>query len=141
MNCVLIFDIDNKLMGDVLTHSISFLLLALLNCSNSVLVRGVYIDAEEPAGQCVIFPVYYVRLFFQKERTKKQKRLLDALEKMDENNVAPLLPDKKIMPTIVPAMGVVVANENEKQQKNGAGIPLVGSATVLEHTITRTDDV
>lgn len=79
-------------MGDLLSHSISFLLLALLNCSNSVLVRGVYIDAEEPAGQCVIFPIYYIRLFFQKERTKKQKRLLDALEKGDHN--VSLLPDK-----------------------------------------------
>lgn len=53
----------------------------MLNCSNSVLVRGVYIDAEEPAGQCVIFPVYYIRLFVQKERSKKQRRMLDALEK------------------------------------------------------------
>lgn len=50
-----------------------------------MLVRGVYVDAEEPAGQCVIFPVYYIRLFFQKERTRKQKRLLDALEKGDHN--------------------------------------------------------
>lgn len=55
----------------------------MLNCSNSVLVRGVFIDAEEPAGQCVIFPVYYIRLFVQKERTKKQRRILDALEKGD----------------------------------------------------------
>lgn len=60
------------------------ILLILLNCSNSVLVRGVYIDAEEPAGQCVIFPVYYIRLFFQKERTKKQDRLLETLE---QNNI------------------------------------------------------
>lgn len=76
---------DDKLLGDLITHGVSFVLLALLNCSNSVLVRGVYVDAEEPAGQCVIFPVYYIRLFFQKERTKKQKRLLDALEKGDHN--------------------------------------------------------
>lgn len=57
--------------------------MALLNCSNSLLVRGVFVDAEEPAGQCVIFPVYYVRLFFQKERTKKRQRMLEALEKGD----------------------------------------------------------
>lgn len=50
----------------------------MLNCSNSVLVRGVYIDAEEPGGQCVIFPVYYIRFYFQKERNKKQRRKLDA---------------------------------------------------------------
>lgn len=52
----------------------------MLNCSNSVLVRGVYIDAEEPAGQCVVFPIYYIRFFFQKERTKKQRKLLEALD-------------------------------------------------------------
>lgn len=131
-------------MSDVLTHSISFLLLALLNCSNSVLVRGVYIDAEEPAGQCVIFPVYYIRLFFQKERTKKQRRLLDALEKLDENNVA-LLPQEKKgsgkMPIIISSNNAAakalelseilseVDHINEKPSKNG------------EHTIMRTDDL
>lgn len=73
------------MLSDLLTHGVSFVLLALLNCSNSVLVRGVYVDAEEPAGQCVVFPVYYIRLFFQKERTKKQKRLLDSIEKGDQS--------------------------------------------------------
>lgn len=70
--------LDNALLSDLVTHGVSILLLALLNCSNTVLVRGVYIDAEEPDGQCVIFPVYYIRLFFQKERLKKQKRMLDS---------------------------------------------------------------
>lgn len=86
---------DSPVLSNSMTHSFAFLLLALLNCSNSVLVRGVYIDAEEPAGQCVIFPVYYIRLFFQKERTKKQKRLIDALEKVDHSKTTEaLLPDK-----------------------------------------------
>lgn len=71
-------------MSNLLCHSVSFVFLAMLNCSNSVLVRGVYIDAEEPAGQCVIFPVFYIRLFFQKERTKKQRRMLDAVEKGEQ---------------------------------------------------------
>lgn len=82
---------DNKLLSDWLTHGVSLILLILLNCSNSVLVRGVYIDAEEPAGQCVIFPVYYIRLFFQKERTKKQKRITEKLEKIDQNNTVLLI--------------------------------------------------
>lgn len=116
-----------------MTHSVAFLLLALLNCSNSVLVRGVYIDAEEPAGQCVIFPVYYIRLFFQKERTKKQQRLIDALEKLDHNKTTDvLLPDKSSKtPIILPmnnmtnihqrsmelqAMLSDVENVNEKTQ-------------------------
>lgn len=75
---------DDQLMSNLLCHSVSFVFLAMLNCSNSVLVRGVYIDAEEPAGQCVIFPVFYIRLFFQKERTKKQRRMLDAVEKGEQ---------------------------------------------------------
>lgn len=85
------FYTENKLLSDWLTHGVSLILLILLNCSNSVLVRGVYIDAEEPAGQCVIFPVYYIRLFFQKERTKKQKRLMEKLEKVDQNNTVLLI--------------------------------------------------
>lgn len=144
-----LYSTDNKLMGDILTHSLSFLLLALLNCSNSVLVRGVYIDAEEPAGQCVIFPVYYVRLFFQKERTKKQRRLLDALEKMDENNAAPLLPEKKAgtnIPTIVP-MGNNTASANARKALELSEM-LSEIDTINEkpkngdhHTIMRSDDV
>lgn len=77
------------------------ILLILLNCSNSVLVRGVYIDAEEPAGQCVIFPVYYIRLFFQKERTKKQKRLLETLERQEQNNININLLENNINATFV----------------------------------------
>jgi hypothetical protein len=57
-----------------------------------VLVRGVYIDAEEPAGQCVIFPVYYLRLFFQKERNKKQKRLNNLNDRnIDQHNTVLLI--------------------------------------------------
>ncbi|XP_070498973.1 uncharacterized protein [Chironomus tepperi] len=82
---------ENKLLSDWLTHGVSLVLLILLNCSNSVLVRGVYIDAEEPAGQCVIFPVYYIRLFFQKERTKKQKRLNETTDRIDHNNTVLLI--------------------------------------------------
>lgn len=78
---------DNRLLSNWITHVASLLLLILLNCSNSVLVRGVYIDAEEPAGQCVVFPVYYIRLFFQKERTKKQKKMLESLNRAEFNNV------------------------------------------------------
>lgn len=70
-------------MNDLVSHVTSFVLLLLLNCANSILVRGVYIDAEEPGGQCVIFPIYYVRLYFQKERARKQKRVLDITEKAE----------------------------------------------------------
>lgn len=82
-------------MSNWITHGVSLLLLILLNCSNSVLVRGVYIDAEEPAGQCVVFPVYYIRLFFQKERTKKQRKLLESLGRAEYNNITSNLLDRK----------------------------------------------
>ncbi|XP_050089561.1 uncharacterized protein LOC126573456 isoform X2 [Anopheles aquasalis] len=103
---------DQKLLSNWITHGASLLLLILLNCSNSVLVRGVYIDAEEPAGQCVVFPVYYIRLFFQKERNKKQRRLLDTLERADLNSTAGVLQDKK--PQSLP---VVIPNQQQQQQQ------------------------
>ncbi|XP_058060505.1 uncharacterized protein LOC131211153 isoform X2 [Anopheles bellator] len=86
---------DQRLLSNWITHAVSLVLLILLNCSNSVLVRGVYIDAEEPAGQCVVFPVYYIRLFFQKERNKKQRRLLETLERADLNSTGGVLQEKK----------------------------------------------
>lgn len=48
-----------------ITHIGCFVFLGLLNCSNSILVRGVYIDAEEEEGRCVVFPCHYLRLFFK----------------------------------------------------------------------------
>lgn len=48
-----------------ISHIACFGFLVLLNSSNSILVRGVYIDAEEDGTQCVDFPCYYVRLIVQ----------------------------------------------------------------------------
>lgn len=76
-----------------ITHWVSLILLILLGCSNSLLVRGVYIDAEEPAGKCVVFPCYYLRLIFQQEREKKHKNGVQMVsatkikqEKQEEND-------------------------------------------------------
>ncbi|XP_059055518.1 uncharacterized protein LOC131849455 [Achroia grisella] len=84
------------------SHIISLTLLILLNCSNSILVRGVYIDAEEPAGECVVFPCHYLRLYFHKERTKKRHRralaaAAAASAKLPEDANLPLqLPEEKV---------------------------------------------
>lgn len=134
--CLCIFS-DDKLLGDLLTHGVSFILLALLNCSNSVLVRGVYIDAEEPAGQCVVFPVYYIRLFFQKERTKKQKRLMDALEKGDHSV---FLLDKSAVngATIVKSSAKAVeltAMLNNKPENGIKDKSINGDHTIVQWTI------
>ncbi|XP_059619238.1 uncharacterized protein LOC132263474 [Phlebotomus argentipes] len=84
--CIDFYFLPHYLIESIwITHAASLILLAFLNCSNSVLLRGVYIDAEEPAGQCVVFPVYYIRQLFQKERSRKQKRLLNTLERHDNN--------------------------------------------------------
>ncbi|KAE8737714.1 hypothetical protein FOCC_FOCC016818 [Frankliniella occidentalis] len=53
---------DNPVASNWISHVLPFLLLVLLNSANSILVRGVYIDAEEEGGQCVEFPIYYLRL-------------------------------------------------------------------------------
>ncbi|KAL0113481.1 hypothetical protein PUN28_012559 [Cardiocondyla obscurior] len=65
---------DNLELSCWITHVGCFILLVLLNCSNTILVRGVYIDAEEEEGQCVVFPCHYLRLFFKIEREKKRAR-------------------------------------------------------------------
>ncbi|XP_014273204.1 uncharacterized protein fusl isoform X2 [Halyomorpha halys] len=67
-----------------LSHFVPFLLLVLINSSNSILVRGVYIDGEEAGAQCVDFPCYYLRLIFQSKR--KDKILREAEKKSGEKD-------------------------------------------------------
>ncbi|XP_018804410.1 PREDICTED: uncharacterized protein LOC108978532 isoform X2 [Bactrocera latifrons] len=62
---------ENKILSYWLTHLIPFLVLAALKCSNSVLVRGVFIDAEGTSDECVTIPINYVKLHFERERKKK----------------------------------------------------------------------
>lgn len=70
-----------------ITHWVCLILLIVLGCSNSLLVRGVYIDAEEPSGKCVIFPCYYLRVLLQRDENQKgeqqnSKQKAVALEKI-----------------------------------------------------------
>ncbi|XP_021929141.1 uncharacterized protein LOC110834360 isoform X1 [Zootermopsis nevadensis] len=66
---------DNPEASYWVTHAGCLLILMLIKCSNSILVRGVYIDAEEEGGKCVVFPCYYLRLFIQKRRREKLLQL------------------------------------------------------------------
>ncbi|XP_045528230.1 uncharacterized protein LOC123716510 [Pieris brassicae] len=86
---------DSPLLSNWSCHVVSLALLILLNCSNSILVRGVYIDAEEPAGECVIFSCHYLRHFFQKERTERHKPL-DLTKKREEASVPLGTPEEKV---------------------------------------------
>lgn len=79
-----IFVSDDPELSCWSTHTIFLILLILLKCSNSVLVRGVYIDAEEPDGKCVVFPCYYLRLYFQNERIKKHCLQLQSLRRKSD---------------------------------------------------------
>ncbi|KAF7276418.1 hypothetical protein GWI33_010343, partial [Rhynchophorus ferrugineus] len=81
----------NQAMSCWITFVVSLTLLILLGCANSLLVRGVYIDAEEPNGKCVVLPCYYLRLIFQAEKLKKfnlKMQMSDKMGKyqMKENN-------------------------------------------------------
>nr|XP_026484317.1 uncharacterized protein LOC113392221 isoform X2 [Vanessa tameamea] len=93
---------DTPKLSNWCSHIISLSLLILLNCSNSILVRGVYIDAEEPAGDCVVFPCHYLRLFFHKERIKKRQKgsltaaPTSATKKIEEASVPLQTPEEKV---------------------------------------------
>lgn len=110
-------------MSNLICHGVSFVLLAMLNCSNTVLVRGVYVDAEEPAGQCVVFPIYYIRLFFQRERVKKQCRMHDILEKGDQHDTFLKKSDKNSM-------------SNIKRTRSIEMISMASKRTLNDHTQT-----
>ncbi|XP_046388176.1 uncharacterized protein LOC124157484 [Ischnura elegans] len=58
---------DFPLMSNWLTHVVGLLVLMLLHCSNSILVRGVWFDGEEEKGACVVFPVLYIRHYSKKQ--------------------------------------------------------------------------
>uniref|UniRef100_A0A6M2DZX2 Uncharacterized protein n=1 Tax=Xenopsylla cheopis TaxID=163159 RepID=A0A6M2DZX2_XENCH len=65
---------EHRIASDWITHAGCLFVLLVLNCGNSVLVRGVYVDAEENAGDCVILPVQYLRLYFKREKNKSSRR-------------------------------------------------------------------
>lgn len=102
---------DNQELSCWITHIGCFVFLVLLNCSNSILVRGVYIDAEEDDGKCVVFPCHYLRLFFKVEREKKEARRRNLL-----------VASKDFRPR---------SDGNAKDAENGALLPNSTAATIL----------
>lgn len=47
----------------MLTHAAGLIVLILCYCAHSILVRGVYLDAEEPGANAAVLPYHYVRYF------------------------------------------------------------------------------
>ena len=90
---------DDRILSFWLTHVIPFLILAALKCSNSILVRGVLIDAEsDDDGDCVAIPINYVRLHFQRERSKK---LLRRPQQHDQRQFARQMAEKEVLSTLI----------------------------------------
>ncbi|CAG9762591.1 unnamed protein product [Ceutorhynchus assimilis] len=58
---------DDPELSGILSHFIGYMFLVVLGCSNSLLVRGVYIDGKEPNGECVVLPCQYLRIIFEQE--------------------------------------------------------------------------
>jgi hypothetical protein len=61
----LLFVLETPLASFWITHWVCLILLMILCCGNSLLVRGVYIDGEEEGGQCVVFQVNYLRYHYK----------------------------------------------------------------------------
>ncbi|VVC30492.1 Protein fuseless [Cinara cedri] len=102
-----------------ISHIACFVFLVLVNSSNSILVRGVYIDAEEDGTQCVDFPCYYVRLLVQKRKRRKQRHIEEEDKEMmqikvgideqtNNTNQKILLPNEN---------GGTIFNETEEQEE------------------------
>ena len=68
---------ENSLRNCILLHFLSFFILVIFNASNTLLVRGVYIDAGENVEECVEFPCYYFRLRFQVRCFRDQQMMDD----------------------------------------------------------------
>lgn len=63
-----LIDIDetgNTELSCLITHAAGLLILGMGYCSHSILVRGVYLDAEESGADAAVLPYFYIRYFIQ----------------------------------------------------------------------------
>ena len=61
--------IDHKVLSCIATHAAGLIVLTLCYCAHSILVRGVYLDAEEPGASAAVLPYFYTRYFMEVKRT------------------------------------------------------------------------
>lgn len=63
--------------------------LVVLNCSSSLLVRGVARDGRElNPGECVVFPCEYLRIILQGEDPAEPEYDERSEDKLIKNNVS-----------------------------------------------------
>ncbi|CAG9759757.1 unnamed protein product [Ceutorhynchus assimilis] len=63
------FITENEELSYWISLWVPMLILIIMGCSNSVLVRGVCLDCEEPDGSCVLFPCNYLKTIFDQEKS------------------------------------------------------------------------
>ncbi|XP_030746649.1 uncharacterized protein LOC115875359 isoform X3 [Sitophilus oryzae] len=69
-----------------ISHWVPMMILMIMGCSNSVLVRGVCIDCEEPDGTCVVFPCNYLKVIFKEEKYETWFTILAGKNKTKKDN-------------------------------------------------------
>lgn len=52
-------------MSCFLTHAAGLIILSICYCAHSILVRGVYLDAEEPGAKAGVLSYSYIRYFLR----------------------------------------------------------------------------
>jgi len=70
----------NTELSCLITHAAGLLILGMGYCSHSILVRGVYLDAEESGADAAVLPYFYIRYFIQ----RRQKENAMATKKASE---------------------------------------------------------
>lgn len=77
-----IFTGNNKEILFVL-NGVSWKVLMLLNCVNSLSGRGIFIDAEESGRTCVELPIHYFQKLLKFHENKTDEKSYKADEKSD----------------------------------------------------------
>lgn len=65
--------VEHKVWSNLLTHVAGLAILIICYCAHSILVRGVYLDGEEPGADAAALPYYYVRYFILVRKKKPNK--------------------------------------------------------------------
>ncbi|CAG0884064.1 unnamed protein product [Darwinula stevensoni] len=78
---------DDPALSNIITHSMALVITILMYCGNTLIVRGVYHDAELPAGKGCLFDTRYLRTVVVKEERDVQLRMnsADSFEKGKNN--------------------------------------------------------
>ncbi|XP_050305252.1 uncharacterized protein LOC126742571 [Anthonomus grandis grandis] len=110
---------ENEELSCWITMCVPMLILMIMGCSNSVLVRGVCLDAEEPDGSCVIFPCNYLKVIFDQEKYDTWFNIWTGKgKKTDLNNMLNGILANQSHTINVINYHLININDDEKNEKN-----------------------